>query len=153
MKNGILFRKFSQMFLASALLMGSTPLLAKSHEVQTLIPAEELKWVPNPKRPDDVSMSVVWGDIQKGKHGVFMKFKPGTKVENHSHSATLQGVVIQGTLVTGPENAPKKLGPGSFFKGPANSPHITNCESKEECIIYIHASGKFDLHMIKKAGK
>lgn len=139
-------------FLAMNLFSGNL-LFAKSHQKGVQIPAEDLKWVANPDRPDEISMAVVWGDFQKGKHGAFHKFKAGTKVGVHTHSSTLYGVVVKGTFLTGPENAPIKLGPGSYLKDVPTDPHVTICEGTEECILYVHTSGKFDLKMAEKSAK
>ncbi len=149
MKNVISFRRFSLLTLVGVLLTGTFPLWA-SHHKSVLIPAEELKWTPNPARPDDISTAVVWGDMKKGPHGAFHKFKAGTVVDNHSHSANLKAVVVAGTFVTGPESSPKTLGPGSFFTDAAKEQHITKCESTTDCILYVDASGKFDLKYAKK---
>jgi Domain of unknown function (DUF4437) len=134
------------------LLTGTTPLLAKHHKSVQIL-AQDLKWMPNPARPDDISMAVTWGDAMKGAHGAFHKFKAGATVENHSHSATFKAVVLEGTLVTGPEDAPKTLGPGSFFIDAAKENHITKCEGTTDCIFYVESSGKFDLKMAKKTKK
>ncbi len=149
MKNFASFR----VLIALSLLLGGQQLFAKSHMKSKSVSSEELQWIPNPGRPDEVSMAVVWGDFKKGKHGAFHKFKAGTKIENHTHSANLYGVVVQGTLETGPEGSPKKLGPGSYFMDSANDPHVTNCISTEDCILYVHTSGKFDMKPVKKAAK
>lgn len=145
-------KKFYQLALAGILLTGASPLWATHHK-SIQMPAEELKWVPNPAKPEEVSMAVTWGDPAKGAHGAFHKFKAGTVVENHSHSATFKGVVVAGTVVTGPEESPKTLGPGSFFMDAKKENHVTKCEGATDCIMYIESSGKFDLKMAKKPKK
>jgi quercetin dioxygenase-like cupin family protein len=146
-------KSFLLSLLVGVLLTGTSPLWAKSHKKPISIAAEELQWVPNPAKPEQISAAVVWGDMKKGAHGAFHKFKAGTIVENHSHSANLKAVVVAGTLVTGPEGAPKKMGPGSFFTDPSNFNHVTTCEGTTDCIVYIDASGKFDLKMAKEDKK
>lgn len=139
--------------LAGILLTSTSPLFAKGARKSVGTTPDELKWMPNPERPDDISVAVVWGDMKKGPHAAFHKFKPGTVVENHSHSSTFKGVIIAGTWVTGEESSPKTLGPGSFFIDSKGENHITKCEGKEECVVYIESSGKFDIKYAKKPKK
>jgi anti-sigma factor ChrR (cupin superfamily) len=110
----------------------------------TMAPAD-LKWVPNPANAE-VTMAVVWGDPAKGPHAAFHKFKPGFNAGLHTHSANMQIAVISGTLIAGTEGGPeKKLPPGSFEYQPHGVKHVTKCDTGSECVIFVVASGKFDL--------
>jgi Domain of unknown function (DUF4437) len=153
MKNGILFRRFYFLTLGVILIVGASPLWAKSDKTIKMITPEELEWKANPEKPDEVSAAVVWGDMKKGPHAAFHKFKAGLIMENHTHSANLRGVVVSGSLEAGSEDAPKKLGPGSYFNIPGNAPHVTKCVSTTDCILYIESSGKFDMKLVKKSKK
>ena len=106
---------------------------------------DELKWVANPANAD-VSMAVVWGDPTKGAHGAFHKFKAGFNAGLHSHSADMKLVVVSGTMIAATEGGPeKKLPPGSYEYQPHGVKHVTKCDTGSECIIFVVASGKFDL--------
>ena len=106
---------------------------------------DELKWVANPANAD-VSMAVVWGDPMKGAHGAFHKFKPGFNAGLHTHSADMKLVVVSGTMITATEGGPeKKLPPGSYEYQPHGVKHVTKCDTGSECVIFVVASGKFDL--------
>jgi beta-alanine degradation protein BauB len=106
---------------------------------------DELKWVANPANAD-VSMAVVWGDPAKGAHGAFHKFKPGFDAGLHSHSSDMKIAVISGTMIAAAEGGPeKKLGPGSYEYQPHGVKHVTKCDTGSECVIFVVASGKFDL--------
>jgi quercetin dioxygenase-like cupin family protein len=145
-------KNFILSLLVGFLITGTSPLWAKHHQ-SIQMPAEDLKWEPNPAKPEEISVAVVWGDMKKGPHAAIHKFKPGTVVENHSHSSTFKGVIIAGTWVTGEESSPKKLGPGSFFMDYKGENHVTKCEGDTECVVYIESSGKFDIKYPKKAKK
>jgi hypothetical protein len=106
---------------------------------------DELKWVANPANAD-VTMAVAWGDPAKGPHGAFHKFKPGFNAGLHSHSADMRIAVVSGTMIAATEGGPeKKLGPGSYEYQPHGVKHVTKCDTGSECVIFVVASGKFDL--------
>ena len=109
------------------------------------IAADELKWVPNPANPD-VQMAVVWGDPAMGPHTTFHKFKAGFDAGVHSHSSDMGIAVISGTLIAGPAGGPeKKLPAGSYEFQPHGVKHTTKCDASGPCVIFVSASGKFDL--------
>jgi len=117
---------------------------AKPAALATMTP-DELKWVANPANAD-VSMAVVWGDPAKGAHGAFHKFKAGFNAGLHSHSADMKLVVVSGTMIAATEGGPeKRLPPGSYEYQPHGVKHVTKCDTGSECIIFVVASGKFDL--------
>ena len=78
-------RTFAGLGAALALvLLGSTALAAekkaaaskhKAKPALVMKTPDDLKWVPNPGAPDQVSMAVVSGDPDKGPHKAFHKFK------------------------------------------------------------------------------
>jgi quercetin dioxygenase-like cupin family protein len=106
---------------------------------------DELKWVANPANAD-VQMAVLWGDPAKGAHGAFHKFKAGLDAGLHSHSSDFRIAVVSGTLIAGPEGGPeKKLPAGSYEYQPHGVKHVTKCDAASECVIFVAASGKFDL--------
>lgn len=110
----------------------------------TMVP-DELKWVPNPGNAE-VLMAVVKGDPATGPHAAFHKFKPGFSAGLHTHSSDFNIAVISGTLIAGPEGGPeKKLPAGSYEYQPHGVKHTTGCDTSSECVIFIVASGKFDL--------
>lgn len=117
---------------------------AKTAALVTMTP-DDLKWVANPANAD-VMMAVVWGDPAKGPHGAFHKFKPGFDAGLHTHSADMRIVVVSGTIIAGTEGgAEKKLPPGSYEYQPHGVKHVTKCDAGSGCVIFVTASGKFDL--------
>ena len=105
----------------------------------------DLKWVANPLNAD-VTMAVLWGDPMKGAHGAFHKFKAGFDAGVHSHSSDMKIVVVSGTVIAGAAGGPeKKLPAGSYEYQPHGVKHVTKCDPASECVIFVMASGKFDL--------
>jgi beta-alanine degradation protein BauB len=125
---------------------------AKPAASLVMVPADQLKWVANPGGPD--MSAVVWGDATKGPHGAFHKFPAGFTAPLHTHTADLRIVVISGTLIEGTEaGVETKLPSGSYVYQPHGVKHTTKCDAASECIIFVVASGKFDITMVdgKKA--
>jgi quercetin dioxygenase-like cupin family protein len=126
---------------------------AKSKEA-VLWPAAELKWEevkfpPTMKLPEGAKPPqyvALWGDMNKGAHGAFVKLHPGEQHPLHTHSSDLKGVVLEGTFTIGAEGAePKKLGPGSYFLVPARWKHTSSCTGPAPCTIFQEGPGKFDM--------
>ena len=112
----------------------------------------DLKWtdVPDVK---GAQQAVLWGNPQKGPSGFLVKFKPGTEVGLHSHTANLRSVVISGTVVITVEGqAPKELGSGSYAYEPGGSKHTTACKAGADCMFVVQAAGVFDIVMAGGSG-
>jgi len=117
---------------------------AKPAALVTVTP-DELKWVANPASAD-VTMATVRGDAAKGPHSAFHKFKAGFAAPLHTHSADMQFVVVSGTVIASTEGGPeRRLPPGSYEYQPHTVKHVTKCDPASECVIFVVASGKFDL--------
>jgi quercetin dioxygenase-like cupin family protein len=118
------------------------PTAAKRAVLRT---ASEMKWVDIPDAKG-AQQAVVFGNVEKGPHGSFVKFAAGTEVPLHTHTAASRSVVITGTMVEGLEGQQsKELGPGSYFYIPGDLKHTTACKAGAECVIYSDWSGAFDL--------
>jgi uncharacterized RmlC-like cupin family protein len=66
----------------------------------------------------------------------------------HIKTANMFGVVVSGTMVhaaIGADSGNDVLLPaGSFYKIPANLPHISKCVSEADCVTFLYQDGKFD---------
>jgi hypothetical protein len=119
---------------------------------KTLMPVDELKWVPMPGL-EGAQQAVLWGDPTKGPHRIFYKWAAGTKAPTHTHTNGDRGVVISGVLSLAVEGAaPKKLPPGSYFSLGGGVHHATAVEGDQPCVFYIEREGPFDAVMADSAG-
>ncbi len=142
---GILVACTVALFAPAALAAEAKAGASKAKPAFVTMTPDELKWVANPANAD-VQMAVVWGDPAKGAHGAFHKFKPGFDAGLHTHSADMRLVVVSGTLIAATEGAPeRKLPPGSYEYQPHGVKHVTKCDPASPCVIFVVASGKFDL--------
>ena len=113
-------------------------------------PADQLKWVDAAGAPPGVKMAVLWGDPTKGAYGMLQRFPAGFKAPMHTHSSDLRCVVLSGTLIHGEMGGKEtKLPPGSYLVTPRTEHHTTECAAGADCVVFIHATGKFDVVMDK----
>ena len=120
--------------------------------------ASELKWGPMfPKDPQHSPMiSVVYGSLNKGPMGFFLKAPAGAQFPRHWHSNDYYGVVVQGTWMHSfaDPNDVKKGGPGSTWYQPGKQVHGDACAPGADCLIFISTpSGKEDFTPAKEPAK
>jgi hypothetical protein len=138
--------------LALGLAPGSAVLAAGAAAPVGFTPGE-LKWVPNPARPD-VEMAVVWGDPDKGAFAAFNRFPAGFTAPLHTHTASTRIVVIKGTMsLTGADGKEMKYPVGSFYTQPNTFPHTTKCLAGSDCLVYIEGDAKWDLKPVEAPKK
>ena len=112
-----------------------------------MMPIADVKWeAMMPGAP--LQVSALWGDRNKGDHGMYLKIPPGFESGMHSHTADYYAVLVQGTwvhTVEGDTSPPKELAVGSWVFQPGKQNHNDVCKSKTECTIFIyqHAKGDF----------
>src|SRR6476660_9839778 len=94
-----------------------------------MIPADQ-KWVEiDPATPGSMIVDL-WGDHTKGAFGALIKFQPGFSVPLHTHTSPMKLIVLQGTVIHGPEGKPEvRLVPGSYLLQPGSTyKHTTACD-------------------------
>jgi quercetin dioxygenase-like cupin family protein len=91
-----------------------------------------------------VSMAVLWGDPDKGPHGTFTKFEPGT-MRGRTHTSDVWLVVIKGAYLYKDDEGEKRVGPGDFLRVPGGHKHWSGGDKAEGALFYQEGSGKFDL--------
>ena len=128
----------------------------KMKKTAVLWAAEDIKWDSLKGSPpgSGVMGAVLWGSLEKGPFGAFVKFPPGYKMPLHYHSSAFKAVVIKGAYIYTPEGGEeKRLGPGSYFSYPAKDRHMTSSAEDSESIIFVESSGKFDLMPVEPANE
>jgi quercetin dioxygenase-like cupin family protein len=91
-----------------------------------------------------VSMAVLWGDPDKGAHGMFTKFVPGYDAGTHTHTNDVWLVVLKGAYLYRDEAGEKHVGPGEFIRIPGGHKHWSGGDPTEGALFYSEGSGKFD---------
>jgi hypothetical protein len=117
-------------------------------------PVTDMKWEEFfPGGPVEAFM-VGSKESKRGPTAFFIKFKGGFDSGWHVHESAYTGIVLAGTLVETSKgsDAPKPLGPGSYYVQPAVV-HKTQCSGSAECIVYIYEEGKFSFTPTTEDGK
>ena len=104
----------------------------------------DMKWTELPERKG-MQFAVLSGDPKTGPYTQMRKVPAGTDNPLHSHSSTLQNVIISGVWYTGSDAASARgFGPGSIVRMPANWVHVSGCRAGSDCVFYQEGNGKFD---------
>ncbi len=101
------------------------------------------------ERVPGVSMAVLWGDPDKGRHLTFTKFAPGQDNGMHTHTNDTWCMVIKGAYLYKDEAGEKRVGPGEFIFIPGGHKHWSGGDKTEGALFYQGSSGKFDLIPVK----
>ena len=91
-----------------------------------------------------VSMSGLWGDMDRGAHATYTKFAPGYDAGMHSHTNDLWIVGIKGAYLYKDESGEKRVGPGDYLFVPGGHKHWSGGDKTEGAVFYEEGSGKFD---------
>jgi hypothetical protein len=93
----------------------------------------------------------VYGNLQTGKHGTFVKMPAGFSSAIHTHTEDYYAVVIKGVgtnHVPGDKDVALPVGSYWFQKG--EEAHVTKCLSKTDCLFFLVQPGKFDYVLSEK---
>ncbi len=107
------------------------------------VAADQANFKPSPMA--GVSMAVLWGDPDKGAHGTFTKFVPGSDAGMHIHTNDVRLVVIKGAYLYKDEAGEKRVGAGDFLRVPGGHKHWSGGDKTEGAVFYEEGSGKFDV--------
>ncbi|MEX3008546.1 DUF4437 domain-containing protein [Hoeflea sp. TYP-13] len=117
----------------------------------TNMPVTALDWETT---AEGVAFAPLSGDRFKEAYMAMVRLPAGLVSPPHTKSANMFGVVISGTLihvgVSEVQNDERLLPAGSFYKIPANLPHISKCVSQTDCVTFLYQDGSFDFLPVEK---
>ena len=123
----------------------STMSAQKKMKEPVVWPADNIKWMDVKEAPG-VMYADLWGHMDKGAYGAFVKFPAGTKHPLHSHTNDIKAIVISGTFWVTPEGGKEqRLPAGSYFFVPGGSKHMSGSTDDGPCEIFQESPGKFDM--------
>jgi quercetin dioxygenase-like cupin family protein len=139
-------------FIALATCVGLAA-AAKGGKEATVLGPSDLKWVEGPNT-GGVKTARLWGDMEKGAHGLMVTFPAATVHPLHAHSADLKIVTVSGTFRYGPPGGPEKsYVPGSYIMIPGGMKHTSGCVAGAPCVLFHEGSGKFDMKPEKEGNQ
>ena len=111
----------------------------------TNLPPGQFDWE---RTPEGVGFAPLIGERFEEPYMAMVHLPAGLVSPAHSKTANMFGVVVSGTLVhvtVGTSTAEEvPLPAGSYYKIPANLPHISKCVSQTDCVTFLYQDGKFD---------
>lgn len=130
--------------ISAAILLGSATSLLAETPIRNIPPAG-LDWA---ETPEGVAFAALVGNRLEEPYMAMVRLPAGLASPPHTKSADMFGVMISGTMThirhgDDPQQA-VALPAGSFYRIPANIPHVSSCVSKEECVTFLYQDGKFD---------
>jgi len=126
---------------------------AKSGGKSVNVPAGNLKWMDAGPDAPGVQYAAVAGDPKKGAAKFFVKLPSGFSAGMHHHTADHFSVVVSGTLVQNVDGQDVTMPAGSYFSYTGKKQHTTKCTDAGGCILFVDASGKWDVVPEKTAAK
>ncbi len=111
----------------------------------TNLPPNQLEWETT---DEGVAFAPLVGQRFEEPYMAMVQLPGGLISPAHIKTANMFGVVVSGTMVhaeVGAGSGKEILLPaGSFYKIPANLPHISKCVSQTKCMTFLYQDGKFD---------
>lgn len=116
---------------------------------QTIVDISKVVWGPLDVEglPKGGEIAVLRGDLAKGDAEVLLRFPPGYKVPNHSHTSDEVYMWLSGafTLISHDGKRTEFAGP-AYISFPGNAPpHGLECGTAAPCVAYLKYSRPFDI--------
>lgn len=92
-----------------------------------------------------VSTAAVEGDLASGPVRFYLRYAAGFAAPLHHHSADHFVTTVSGRLVLVLDGAEHVLPPGSYFALTGKAAHGARCEGPEDCVMFVHALGAWDV--------
>ena len=106
--------------------------------------AKDAEWIDD----EGPTMAYLWGSVKDNeKNGTFVKLPSGYAGELRTSAPLMRVVTIQGqaSIQMSGESDIHSLAPGSYFGSKGEAAHQLSCASDEECVLYLHTEGKYQL--------
>ena len=115
--------------------------------------SDEGSWAAVPDFPG-VQMKLVNGNPQTGPSDIYLEVPAGNRLPFHWHSATESVYMERGTLELQMwDNTQTRVLNGmSYFQAPPRMIHRATCTSSEDCYLFVHSGGPFDIHIVNDQG-
>lgn len=110
------------------------------------IPVSDLQWHEVPDMGGEASYADLRGSIfGNGPYEAFLQVKAGVDNPYHTHSRDVTTVVLKGIFYIIIDGKRIEYPAGSFWSIPADLPHYSGCAKGDDCLMFIHQVGSFDI--------
>lgn len=127
---------------------GERPLNLEASNV-VWVSADQVRWLDSEAgstASQTPQIAFLWGAPDDDtRNGSFLKLPTGYSGDLHGNDHWLRAVLIAGTAsLTAPgETDAKSLEPGSYIGSKGGDAHTITCETKDGCVFYVHAKGRY----------
>lgn len=145
--------RFGITALGAALLLAVGPASAGDDKAFVVeYDSPEIQWGPCPEfMPDSCSLAVLQGDPKEKNTDVLFRMRGGTTIPHHWHTSAERMVLLTGKMkVDYDDQAPVVVEPGNYAYGPPELPHTTDCQSEEDCVLFISFDKPVDAVAVDK---
>ncbi len=113
--------------------------------------SDEGSWAAVPEFPG-VQMKLVNGNPRTGPSDLYLEIPAGNRIPFHWHSATESAYLERGTLELQmwDNSQTRVLNGNSYFQAPPRMIHRVTCTSAEDCYLFVHSGGPFDIHIVNE---
>jgi len=133
---------------AFAIFVSTSSSFAANHEGPSVsVPADQVQFIPTGVISQGLELKAgqSYGNLQKGKHGTFVKMPAGFSSPLHTHTEDYYAVVVKGVGTNHlPGEKDVELPVGSYWFQKGEEAHVTKCLSKTDCLFFIVQPGVFD---------
>ncbi|MCY6381112.1 hypothetical protein [Hoeflea prorocentri] len=137
--------RFQTRALSSFIALSACTMPALASEPITNAPPDQFAWE---RTAEGVGFAALDGNRFEEAYMAMVRLPAGLVSPAHTKSATMYGVVVSGVLVHTEagvgKNEETRLPPGSFYKIPADLPHVSKCVSSTDCVTFLYQDGRFD---------
>ena len=116
---------------------------------QTIVDVEKVVWSPLDVDglPKGAEIALLRGDLAKGEAEALLRFPPGYKVPNHSHTSEELYMWVSGAFTLIAHDGTRTAFPGpAYISFPGNAPpHGLECGGAAPCVLYLKLSRPFDI--------
>ncbi|MFD9407144.1 cupin domain-containing protein [Streptomyces sp. NPDC059989] len=125
-----------------------TAMTSQAHQARSeflSFPEPSRKWQELPES-GGVKYANVRGDLAgSGDYEAFVSFPAGKDNPEHYHKQDLPTVVLKGTFYAEIDGKRVQYPAGSYYRLPADKPHLSGCEKGDDCLLFQYQRDHFDL--------
>jgi quercetin dioxygenase-like cupin family protein len=106
------------------------------------IPVESYQFTNLP--PYD-GATVVWGDPATGPYGMIVRVDGHSATVPLAHRSAVTMVPTSGELKLNGKVGPARVEPGDLLEAEANTTHSLQCQSSQDCLVYLFSDGPLEI--------
>lgn len=134
----------ASLLLAGPSLAGDNKAFVRSYD------SAEIEWGSCPEfMPESCGLAILQGDPEENNTDVLFRLASGDTAPYHGHTSAERMVLLAGKMMVDYDGQePVVLRPGDYAYGPPELPHVTTCQSEEDCVLFISFDKPVDAYAV-----